>query len=136
MSDRHEATLDAPVERSVVPDARSRTLAAVAVGSFWFVPLVGPVVARAFMRGSPFALFWFRYAFVVQGVVVLAFALAGLETLLRGRAEWTSLVVLPVVLWAVYGSIVGLVAVLDGRRRALRPIPRHLLWAPGERPGV
>lgn len=135
MTDGSEATVEVPVDRSADPDGRERTLAAVSVGSFWFVPLVGPVVARAFMRGSPFALFWFRYAFVVQGAVVLAFALAGLEMLLRGRAEWTSLVALPVVLWAVYGSIVGLVAVLAGRRRPLSPIPQSWLWAPGERGG-
>lgn len=115
------------------PDARSRTLSALAVGSFWLVPVVGPLVLRAFMSGRPFALHYFRYAFIVQSAFVLGFLLGGVETLLRGQAEWTALYAIPVWLWALYGSIVGLVACLSGDRRPLAPIPRTWLWAPGER---
>ncbi len=121
------------VRQVVLPEGRSRALAAGAVGSFWILPLVAPLLLRPFMKGRPFALHYFRYALIVQGVFVLGFALGGLETLLRGQAEWSTLVALPAWLWALYGSIVGLVASLSGERRSLRPIPRSWLWAPSER---
>jgi hypothetical protein len=124
---------DEDVHRVSLPEGRSRALAAGAVGSFWILPLVSPLLLRPFMTGRPFALHYFRYALIVQGVFVLGFALSGLETLLRGQAEWSTLVALPAWLWALYGSIVGLVATLSGERRSLRPIPRSWLWAPGER---
>lgn len=124
---------DQHVQRVSVPDRRSRALAACAVGSFWILPVVAPLLLRTLMSGRPFALHYFRYALIVQGVFVFGFALGGLETLLRGQAEWSSLVALPAWLWALYGSIVGLVASLSGERRSLRPIPRNWLWAPGER---
>jgi hypothetical protein len=115
------------------PDARTRTLAALSVGSFWLLPVIGPLLLRAFMSGRPFALHYFRYALVVQTAFALGFLLGGVETLLRGQAEWTSLYAVPVWLWSLYGSIVGLVAALSGRRRSLAPIPRTWLWAPDER---
>jgi hypothetical protein len=116
-----------------LPDGRSRALAAAAVGSFWILPFLGPLLVRWFMTGRPFALHYFRYALIVQGVFVLGFALSGLDTLVTGRAEWSSLLVLPAWLWAFYGSVVGLVASLSGERRPLAPIPRSWLWAPSER---
>jgi xanthine/uracil permease len=114
------------------PDARTRALSGLSVASFWVLPVIGPLVLRAFMSGRPFALHYFRYALIVQTAFVLGFVLGGLETLLRGQAEWTALYAIPVWLWSLYGSIVGLVAALSGRRRSLAPIPRAWLWAPGE----
>ena len=113
-----------------MPDARSRILGATAVGSFWLVPVIGPLVLRIFMGGRPFALHYFRYALIVQSVFALGFLLGGGETLLRGQAEWTSLYAIPAWLWSLYGSIVGLVAAISGERRSLRPIPTSWLWGP------
>lgn len=124
---------DAPPQVPAGPDGRSKTLAALAVGSFWLVPVLGPLLLRPLMSGRPFSLHFFRYALVVQGAFLLGFAVAGLETLVRGQAEWSTLVALPVWGWALYGSIAGLVAALNGERRGLRPIPREWLWAPSER---
>lgn len=124
---------DEDVQSVALPEGRSRALAAGAVASFWILPLIAPLLLRPFMAGRPFALHYFRYALIVQGVFVLGFALGGLETLLRGQAEWSGLVAIPALLWALYGSIVGLVASLSGERRSLRPIPHNWLWAPGER---
>jgi hypothetical protein len=124
---------DQQLAAGAVPDARSRTLGAVAVGSFWLIPVIGPLVLRFFMSGRPFALHYFRYALIVQSVFALGFLLGGVETLLRGQAEWTSLYAIPAWLWALYGSIVGLVAAISGERRSLRPIPKSWLWGPGPR---
>lgn len=82
------------------------------------------------MSGRPFALYYFRYALIIQVVFVSGFVFGGVETLLRGQAEWSSLYAIPAWIWALYGSIVGLLAALSGEPRSLRPIPSNWLSRP------
>ena len=83
---------DQVVQRVSLPEGRSRALAAGAVGSFWILPLVAPLLLRPFMTGRPFALHYFRYALIVQGVFVLALAWLALRRCYgarpSGRVSW------------------------------------------------
>lgn len=114
-------------------DVRETMLATLFVASFWVLPLLGPVLLRVLGRPRAFALHYFRYALIIQGAFVAAFLFGGVEVLLRGQVEWTSLIVLPVTVWALYGSVVALIAIAGGDRRHLWPVPPRWLWARWER---
>lgn len=112
-------------------DDKARLLAALAVGCFWIVPIVGALVVRAFMGDRPFALHYFRLALVIQVVFVVGVGFSALSNLWPDSSVWTGAISIPVWIWALYGSIVCLIGALRGELRGLRPIPRSWIWAPG-----
>lgn len=111
-------------------DDTSRMLAALAIGCFWIVPIVGPLVVRAFVGNRPFALHYVRLALVIQVVFVLGVGFSALSNVWPDAGLWTGAISIPAWLWALYGSIVCLIAALRGELRGLRPIPRSWIWGP------
>jgi hypothetical protein len=120
----------APSADATAANDKSRLLAALAVGCFWIVPIIGPLVLRAFTGKRPFALHYFRLAMVIQVVFVIGVGFSAISNIWPDTSLWTGVISIPAWLWAVYGSVVCLLAALRGERRGLRPIPRSWIWAP------
>lgn len=107
---------------------RARLLAALAVGCFWIVPVIGPLVLRPLMGGRSFALHYFRLALIIQVVLVVGVGFSAISTIWPDTSVWTGAISIPAWLWSLYGSVVCLMAALRGECRDLRPIPGSWLW--------
>ena len=122
----------APQAAVTEPDDRQRLLAAMSVGCFWIVPVIGPLILRAFMGGRPFALHYFRLALVIQMAFLVGVGFSVITSIWPETSLWAGVVSIPAWLWSLYASIVCLIAAVRGEQRSVRPIPRSWIWAPAQ----